>query len=777
MSRRKTASPEAFLLQDYNVLSGYRGRCAEVIIPEGVAKVEAGVFRGRKSIRRVVLPNSLETIGAGAFRGCIHLEEVVGSCSLREVGEDAFSGTPWLLGQGDYPVIHGVLVGRPPLTQGDLVLPESVQAIPKGMFCGCTGLTGISLPNGLERIDTETFADCSHLERVRLPEGLKEIADNAFRNCIRLEQITFPRSLKKILHDAFQGCIALQEISLPKNLTILGYGAFQNCRALAQVKLSPAMNAVGSYAFRNCTSLEEMVIPRGVDKIYNDAFCGCTRLRHVKLPGTLQEIEERAFSKCTALEEIELPFDVYTIKEEAFCECTSLRSMSVPYSTVLGNGAFALSGLEKVRLDHIHDIPTCCFRSCKSLKEVEITGEMKRIEEGAFYECSQLQQINLPDQVEYIGFMAFAFCPLVQLDLPGNLKEVGNCAFLGCGSLRALTIPSTLQSIGHYAFSSCTGLQRVVLQKDAKFDAEPFLGCLSQTVVVPQDHTALQPVRDGLLLSRDGKTLVWCERFTAGVVCIPEGVEEIGESAFEECTDITGVVLPKSLKRIAKRGLARCGQIIRAEVPAGVEHIGEQAFFGCTALQSAALPKGLKTIGKQAFQNTALPELTIPDGVEEVGEKILQGCPVRLVTVQGSTAAFQGALLDPEPSDMELHTAEFTPDQLPASPVSWVRGYFGQLQRGETACSLPDRDFRTYIRRNCKLLWVDPVCLHGMLQYRLLPAGKVDAALEAVVGSGDTSLVTDLLEYQRTLRREKEAERDERERDQRREMGTIQRSS
>ena len=129
-----------FTCTDDDVLTDYHGSYAEVKIPDEVVEIAAGVFRDRKSIRRLVLPKSLKTIGVEAFAGCIHLEEVVGGCTLNEIGEGAFAGTPWLLRQGDYPMINGVLAGRPGWLSGELALPKGVRVIPKGMFCGCTGI-------------------------------------------------------------------------------------------------------------------------------------------------------------------------------------------------------------------------------------------------------------------------------------------------------------------------------------------------------------------------------------------------------------------------------------------------------------------------------------------------------------------------------------------------------------------------------------------------------------------------------------------------------------
>ena len=148
MSKRRTSPSYAFDCTEDAVITGYRGRYAEVTIPQRARHIAAGVFQNRKGVRKLILNESVRTIGANAFRDCSNLEDIEApeDCPLVEVGEDAFAGTPWLERQGECPILSGVPLKRPRLHNGELVLSEEVLVIPTRLFRGCVALTAIHLP-------------------------------------------------------------------------------------------------------------------------------------------------------------------------------------------------------------------------------------------------------------------------------------------------------------------------------------------------------------------------------------------------------------------------------------------------------------------------------------------------------------------------------------------------------------------------------------------------------------------------------------------------------
>lgn len=65
----------------------------EVVIPEGIEKIEAEAFKDNKLVRKVIMPNTVTEIGDNAFSGCTNLEEIEFSENLKTIGENAFLGS------------------------------------------------------------------------------------------------------------------------------------------------------------------------------------------------------------------------------------------------------------------------------------------------------------------------------------------------------------------------------------------------------------------------------------------------------------------------------------------------------------------------------------------------------------------------------------------------------------------------------------------------------------------------------------------------------------
>lgn len=113
-----------------------------------------------------------------------------------------------------------------------------------------------------------------------------------------------------------------------------------------------------------------------------------------------------------------------------------------------------------------------------------------------------------------------------------------------------------------------------------------------------------------------------CQKSASGTVTIPAQwnglpVTSIHSYAFDNCSGVTKIILPDSIKTIENYAFFSCG-MLEISIPASVSTIGASAFYGCKALKKLALPEGLKTISRQLFTYSGVQAVYIPASVTSI---------------------------------------------------------------------------------------------------------------------------------------------------------------
>ena len=110
-------------------------------------------------------------------------------------------------------------------------------------------------------------------------------------------------------------------------------------------------------------------------------------------------------------------------------------------------------------------------------------------------------------------------------------------------------------------------------------------------------------------------------------MCVPKGVTELLDGAFEECAALKDLsfAADSALTRIGSRVFAKSG-VTSLAVPGSLLDIGDEAFADCASLSAATLPAGLKTIGRGCFARTGLAQLAVPSAVAELKDETFADC-------------------------------------------------------------------------------------------------------------------------------------------------------
>ena len=313
-------------------------------------------------------------------------------------------------------------------------------------------------------------------------------------------------------------------------------------------------------------------------------------------------------------------YDIVSIGEEAFANCTSLQSVTIPASvTEIGSAAFyGCTALTKVTVpDAVTKIEQGTFFSCTALTDLTLGKDTTEIGDMAFGYCTSLETVTLPDTVETLGDQLFYYCTaLDEVQIPEKVTELGGYTFYGCMSLKSFTVPKNLENIGAMSFVACPSLETIAVEDgNTKYQAvDNVLYDTEESILYlyPAGRT------DTSFTLPESTLVVYAGAFFAAgnlqQVNFDEKLQYIGEMAFDFCSGLTSLTIPKAVTTIGTTAFADCTGLTSVTFSGASDEdggeggdleIGDYAFFCDDNLKEVQLPKRVSSVGKYAFGCTS----------------------------------------------------------------------------------------------------------------------------------------------------------------------------
>ena len=462
-------------------------------LSDNVTSVLDYEFYECRGLRTVTFGKNITDIGNGAFRECDTLRTVTLPESVTRIGESAFYSCD---------------------TLSRANIPSKVSLICGDAFNYCKNLTAITIPAIVDSIGAYAFSNTG-LTKVTLEDGDKVLKTwrggtyNAYTpfSGSPIETLYVGRNLEEG-KAPFQRFTTIQKITLSDNVTIINNGEFYECRGVRTVNFGQKIASIGKQAFQSCDTLLYASLPESVTYIGDQAFRNCDTLKSVNIPTKLRVINGSTFESCKNLERITIPASVDSIGAWAFNECNLkrvvIKDSNKPLETWRGgtynaHTPFNSNDIETLYVGRNLVAGKAPFQGIKSIKQITLSDLMTAVQDGEFYECRGVRNVNFGQKIASIGKQAFQNCDtLLYVNLPESVTYIGESAFRDCDTLRSVNIPTKLRVINGSTFESCGNLERITIPANVdSIGAWAFYDCNLKRVVIKDSNKPLETWRGG----------------------------------------------------------------------------------------------------------------------------------------------------------------------------------------------------------------------------------------------------------------------------------------
>ncbi len=406
----------------------------QAVVVSDHVRAEAGTFQIKNGVlvryngndKDVVIPDGVTSIGAGVFMDCFRLVSITIPDGVTSIGEDAFEFCESLT---------------------DITIPKSVTSIGEYAFGHCQSLTDITIPERVTKICEGTFLDCSSLTNVTIPERVTNIEDRAFCGCSSLTSVTIPKSVTSIGKRAFRGCSDNLILYVKKGSYAERYASenniwFVNGETSKPIKIKRLTDtnvsiSKSSYTYDGKAKRPSVKVQDGRSTFIKGKDYTVTYKNNIKAGTASVTVTGKGNCKGTVTKRFTITVKKNYIHKAGKLKYRVTGTSAVSVMGISGSNAVKVNIPQTVEIGgkmfEVTAVDKNAFRNNKKITSLTIGGSVKTIGESAFAGCTNLRTVTIGSEVTKIGNSAFWNCKKLDTMIIDTirLKKVGKNAFKG----------------------------------------------------------------------------------------------------------------------------------------------------------------------------------------------------------------------------------------------------------------------------------------------------------------------------------------------------------
>ena len=539
------------------------------VLPESLKSVENMAFFDCQSLSSFNLPDSIETVGDSAFGEYMLfrfgneenplIETMHIGPNMQHIGKEAFSmmniaafeveeSNPYFASSGGFITSKAKdMILEVPQGMGKIIMiPDGITTLQDNLLTYCDDAEDVVIPDSVFRFGKSVFpydlgeqdetGQYQYIYKVKLHCSKGSSAESYAKQFeIAYDDVTDPENL---VYETVTEEMAGAESAEPAAMT---WRIFKDHAELVGCSGSDKGTLTIPSEFRE---LPVTAIRKDNNQYYSNYYS------KVVIPDSVSAIEGSFFSDFYMMKELETGANnknykcvdgvLFDAKGETLLVYPKQKEdaeYTVPGKTeTIGEGAFYLNSF---------------------LTKVTLPKSLRTIGKSAFGSCSSLTDVVFAKGLKEIGDRAFNDCPLQNVQLPSSVTSIGAAAFTPGDGYGKIELPEKLEKLGYAAFSA--GLNKTFTQDVIRIPANlviknKFLDNILFERFEVDEKSENYMSADGLLMSKDGRTLAAVPTLLEGDLIVPEGTLYIEYSALAGCDKVTDIYLPDSVLNIGDIG-------------------------------------------------------------------------------------------------------------------------------------------------------------------------------------------------------------------------------